>query len=77
MDEMKLSSKEKFSIEIHRMCINENLNIVDAITEFCNRNNVDMEEILPLMDKGMKEDVRVTAIKNRYVRGMKINELDL
>ena len=59
------------------MCIKENLNIVDAITEFCNRNNVDMEEILPLMDKGMKEDVRVTAIKNRYVRGMKINELDL
>jgi hypothetical protein len=77
MDEMKLSSKEKFSIEIHHMCIKENLNIVDAITEFCNRNNVDMEEILPLMDKGMKEDVRVTAIKNRYVRGMKINELDL
>ena len=77
MDEMKLSSKEKFSIEIHRMCVSEKLNIVDAITEFCNRNNVDMEEILPLMDKGMKEDVRVTAIKNRYVRGMKINELDL
>ena len=50
---------------------------MDAITEFCKRNGVDMEEVLPLMDKGMKEDVRVTAIKNRYVRGMKINELDI
>lgn len=77
MDELKLSSKEKFSNEIHRMCLNENLNIIDALTEFCSRNNVDMEEVLPLMDKGMKEDVRVMAIKNRYVRGMKLNELDL
>lgn len=77
MDEVKLSNKELFANEIHYLCRHEGLNVIEAISEFCEKRNLDMEEVLPLLDKGMKEDIRVAAIENRYVRGFKLNQLDL
>jgi hypothetical protein len=77
MHEIEIKSKEKFSNQIHRLCRDENLDVVEAITEFCSRNEIEIDDIIPLLDNGLKEDIKVAAIRGRYVRGFKLNELDL
>lgn len=77
MNEVEITSKEKFANEIHAMCREEGIDAFEAVTEFCARNEVDMEDVIPLLDRGLREDIKVAAIRGRYVRGFKLNELEL
>lgn len=72
-----MTSKEKFATEIHRMCRDEDLDVFEAVVEFCSRHECDMEDVIPLLDNGLREDIKVASIRNRYVRGFKLNQLDL
>ena len=47
------------------------------MVSFCEDNECDMEDLIPLLDKSMKERIRVEAIQNRYVLTQKINPLPI
>lgn len=71
MNEVQINNKEQFSAKIHKIARENGLNIIDAITSYCEDNDFLMEDIIPLLDRNMKEEIRVSAIENRYVRGFK------
>ena len=53
------------------------LDIIEAVVEFCNINEMDMNDLTPLLDNTMIERIRVSAIENKYVLGMKLNKLPI
>lgn len=71
MNEVEITSKEKFASEIRRLARDNNLNLIEAITSYCEDNNVMMEDIIPLLDKNIREEIRCDAIDHRYVVGFK------
>lgn len=72
-----IDSKEQFAMELASISRINNINIIDAITEYCERHTLDIDDIIQLLDKNLKEQIRVTAIKERYVTGMKLNQLPI
>ena len=70
MNEVEITSKEKFAAEIRKLARDNNLNLIEAITSYCEDHDVMMEDIIPLIDKNLKEELRCDAIDNRYVVGI-------
>ena len=71
MNEVEVNSKEQFAASLRKVARKNNLNIIDALTSYCEDRDIQMEDVLPLIDRNLKEEIRVTAIENRYVRGFK------
>lgn len=71
MNEVEITNKEKFASEIRRLARDNNLNLIEAITSYCEDNDVMMEDIIPLLDRNIREEIRCDAIDNRYVVGFK------
>ena len=77
MQEIQVSSKEKFACMILDMARDEGLDVIEAIVAYCERNEINIEDAISMLDRNMKEQIRVDAIRGRYVRGQKLTELDL
>lgn len=71
------SRKEKFANEISAIIRRHEMNIIEALSHYCEETEADMEDIIPLLDAGMRERVRIAAIENRYVTGFKLAQLPL
>ena len=72
MQQIEVSNKEYFASNIRTIARNNNLDLVEAITSFCEDNEYQMEDIIPLLDKNLREEIKVDAIAGRYIRGFKI-----
>ena len=71
MNEVDITSKEKFASEIRQLARENDLNLIEAITSYCEDHDVMMEDIIPLLDKNIREELRCDAIDHRYVVGFK------
>lgn len=71
MNEVEITSKEKFASEIRQLARENDLNLIEAITSYCEDHDVMMEDIIPLLDKNIREELRCDAIDHRYVVGFK------
>lgn len=71
MNEVVASSKEQFASTIRAIARKNKLNIIDAITSYCEDREIQMEDVLPLLDRNLKEEIRSAAIEHRYVLGFK------
>lgn len=69
--EFEATSKEQFASEIRLLARRNGLNLIEAISSYCEDNDVDMEDVIPMLDRNMKEEIRCDAIQHRYVRGQK------
>jgi len=69
--EIEVTNKEKFAAEIRYIARVNDLNLVEAITSYCEDNEIMMEDAIPLLDRNMREELKVCAIQNRMVRGVK------
>ena len=58
MNEVEITSKEKFAAEIRGIARDNNLDLIEAITSYCEDNDVFMEDVIPLLDKNLKEEVQ-------------------
>ena len=56
----KLTPK-KFSLEIEKICIEKNLNHLDSVMYYCDKNNMDVETIKKLITKGLKQKIEADA----------------
>ena len=76
MQEIEITNKQKFAAQMRMIAHNNDLNLVEAVTSYCEDNEFHMEDVIPLFDHNMKEELRVCATENRMIRGIKkINTL--
>lgn len=68
MHEITLSNKEKFALEISRIKKKHSLSSFDAILHFCEENECDVEDILAMLDRTTKEELKQDAIKENRVQ---------
>ena len=67
--ESKFFCPTKFAQEIEYLVkINEEMNYIDAIIYFCEKNNIELESVPKLMSKPLKEKVKSNAIDLNFLK---------
>ena len=66
--ETNFLSKEKFAVDIEEIVSNSNLNYIDAIVEYCEKNGVEIEVAVKLISKPLKEKLRYDATELNYLK---------
>ena len=66
--ETNFLSKEKFAVDIDEIVKNSNLNYIDAIVEYCEKNGVEIEVAVKLVSKPLKEKLRYDATELNYLK---------
>ena len=59
--EEKLMTPKKFSIAIQKTVRQSGISYMDALVDYCNKNQIEPEQIKPLITKSLKEKVEVDA----------------
>lgn len=66
--EDKFISKDKFSNEIELLVSKTSLNYIDAIVEYCEQNEIEVETVGKLISKPLKEKIRCDAMELNYLK---------
>lgn len=66
--ENKFLTPSKFSLEIERIVVEQNINYIDAIVHFCEVNNFEIESVTKLVSKPLKEKLRWDATRLNYIK---------
>jgi len=65
--------KNNFSMMIMQMAITENIDHMDAVTTYCERNNLEIEVAASLINESLKSIIEGEAMEMRYLpRGGKL-----
>ena len=64
----KFLTKEKFAEAIEAMVLNTDLNYIDAIVQYCEQNNIEVESVSKLIPKPLKEKLRYDATELNYLK---------
>ena len=65
--------KNNFSMMIMQMAITENIDHMDAVTTYCERNNLEIEVAASLINDSLKSLIEGEAMEMRYLpRGGKL-----
>ena len=59
--------KNNFSMMIVSMAISENIDHMDAITTYCERNNLEIEIAASLINDTLKDIIQNVAMECRYL----------
>jgi len=63
----RIDSKENFADHIRATSKHNHISLMDSITSYCMDTEIPMENIIQMIDKSLKEEIRVEAINNRMV----------
>ena len=67
--EQKFLCSAKFSQEIEKLvCVNSDMNYIDAIIYFCEQNNIDLESVPKLISKPLKEKIKYDAMELNFLK---------
>jgi len=66
--EKKFLSPQKFAIEIEKIVVNEEINYIDAICQYCENNDIEVESVSKLMSKPLKERLKYDAIQLNFMK---------
>lgn len=67
--ESKFFCPSKFAQEIESLVqINEEMNYIDAIIHFCEKNNIDLESVPKLISKPLKEKLKYEAMELNFLK---------
>ena len=58
----------KFSYEIERIVLKEQMNYIDAILYYCEKESIEVESIPKLMTKPLKEKLKVDATRLNFMK---------
>lgn len=65
--------KNRFSMMIMELAINENIDHMDAITTYCEKNNLEVEVAASLINDSLKSLIECEAMDLRFLpRGSKL-----
>jgi len=66
--ESKFLTPQKFAIEIEKIVANDELNYIDAILQYCEKNSLEVESITKLISKPLKERLKWDATRLNYMK---------
>lgn len=76
--EKKFTTPEKFAEEIeHIVRADSEHTYISAIVEYCDQNNLDVESIVKLIPKPLKEKIRNDAQRLNYISNPKRGKLPI
>ena len=64
----KFISKDKFAEDIEKIVLRTQLNYIDAIVEYCEHNDIELETVNKLVSKPLKEKIRAEATDLNFLR---------
>ena len=65
--EALLQTPKKFSLEIELIAKQKKISHMDAVIDYCSRNNVEPQNIAKLITKGLKEKIEANARDLNYL----------
>jgi hypothetical protein len=67
--ESKFFCPSRFAQEIESLVqTNEDMNYIDAIIYFCEKNNIDIESVPKLISKPLKEKIKYEAMELNFLK---------
>ena len=67
--ESKFYSPAGFAEEIEALVqVNKNMNYIDAIVHFCDKNSIDVESVPKLIRKPLKEKIKYVASELNFLK---------
>ena len=66
--EKKFLTAAKFSMEIEKIVVEEKLNHIDAICQYCEMNEIEVESVSKLISKSLKERLKYDAISLNFMK---------
>ena len=67
--EDKFFCPTKFTQQIEELVqVNEDMNYIDAIIHFCEKNNIDVESVPKLISKPLKEKIKYEAMELNFLK---------
>lgn len=67
--ESKFFCPSKFAQEIENLVLNnEDMNYIDAIVYFCEKNSIDLESVPKLIPKPLKEKIKYEAMELNFLK---------
>ena len=66
--ESKFLTPQKFAMEIEKIVANDELNYIDAILQYCEKNSLEVESITKLISKPLKERLKWDATRLNFMK---------
>ena len=66
--ESKFLTPTKFSMEIAKIVAEEKLNYIDAICQYCEMNDIEIQSVTKLITKPLKERLKYDAIQLNFMK---------
>ena len=66
--EKKFLTPSKFALEIETIVAEEKLNYIDAICQYCEMNDIEVDSITKLISKPLKERLKHDAINLNFMK---------
>jgi len=73
----KFVSKEKFAEDIEKLVLSTKMNYIDAIVQYCEDNEIEIESVGKLISKPLKEKIRYVATELNYMKKTSKGKLPL
>ena len=64
----KFVSKEKFAEEIESLVLRTKMNYIDAIVEYCEVNNIEVDTVGKMISKPLKEKIKYDAMELNFLK---------
>ena len=66
--ESKFLTPQEFAMEIEKIVAENELNYIDAILDYCEKNNLEVESITKLISKPLKERLKWDATRLNFMK---------
>ena len=66
--ESKVLTPTKFSMEIEKIVAEEKINYIDAICQYCEINDIEIQSVSKLVTKPLKERLKYDAIQLNFMK---------
>ena len=66
--ENKFLTPQKFAMEIESIVAEQSLNYIDAICQYCETNEIEVESVSKLISKPLKERLKYDAINLNFMK---------
>jgi len=66
--ESKFLTPSKFALEIEKIVAEENFNYIDAIVHYCEINSLEVESVVKLISKPLKERLKWDATRLNFMK---------
>ena len=73
----KFVSKEKFAEDIEQLVLTTKMNYIDAIVQYCQDNEIEIESVGKLISKPLKEKIKYVATELNYMKKTSKGKLPL